>query len=148
MSEESDKTKTNPEYNPVLGIIILGVVAVVVAGVTASFLLFNSPGPINPDTNYSLKVETRYPFECGDIYLEYHALQGINRFGNAVFNPETTRMLIGRADQFRVVNTTFHTPKGKDMKMTIDVCYDEGGSGGFYPQTPSRDEINVTEIST
>jgi len=134
----------NEDRNPVLGIIILVIVAVLVAGVIASFLLFNGLPPLNPDTNYSVKVATKYPAECSSIFIEYRVSDGINRFGTEVFQDATSRIPLGRADQFSVINTTIHTPQGKDFRITMDSCI--MGSAGFTAPLPDKDEITVTEL--
>lgn len=127
-------------------IIILLVFVVILGGVFASVTFLPALPTIYSNETYQIQVETQSAGECGLVYLEYRAFVATNRFGDEIFSDDTTRIYLGRADEFRVVNATVTTPYGKFFGIAIDPCLDIGNSVQLIPPRPKNNEITITQI--
>jgi hypothetical protein len=106
--------------------------------------------PLSPETNYTITLETTSDEWCGDVYMEYRGYLGINRFGEVVYQTDSiTRLPLGRADQFSIVNVTTETPRAKDIRIVIDWCDVDARSligPSFSRLPPYISEINVVNL--
>lgn len=101
---------------------------------------------VEPGRNYSIQVTTRYSYECGEVYLEYRPYVGVNRFGEEVYSLDKTRIDLGRADEFNVINTMIQAPKGNHMELVTEGCMLQTSMVAWQESPPRGSEFMVTEL--